>query len=60
MRGKYQVIARYTDGVAKFWIGRKQDRDLPLGDDNIEWLMEGKTPAVFDEYQDADERMKAS
>ena len=59
MSKKYDIIARYTDGVAKYWIGRKIDPGKPLDDDNVEWKERDGSPLIFDEYSDAAEEVNA-
>jgi len=59
MAGKYQIIARYTDGKPKYWIGRKTDLSIPLLEDNVEWKTENGMPLVFEEYKDAWNAMQA-
>lgn len=53
MAEKYQIIARYTDGNADFWIGRKLNPDGPLNEENVEWKRKDGMPLRFKNYKDA-------
>lgn len=53
MAGKYEIIARYTDGIPKYWIGRKIDPKEPLDENNVQWKTKDGTPLVFRRYEDA-------
>jgi len=55
MAGKYQIIARYTEGVPKFWIGRKIDPDKPLNEENVEWKIKDGVPLRYDQFRDAED-----
>ena len=53
MAEKYQIIARYTEGIPKYWIGKKIDPNEPLDDDNVQWKTKDGTPLVFVQYEEA-------
>jgi len=53
MSEKYAIIARYTEGVPKYWIGKKKDSNQPLDDNNVQWKTKDGVPLVFKDYEDA-------
>lgn len=56
---KYQIIARYTDGLPKYWIGRKIDPEKPLEESNVEWKQKDGKPVRYEEYADAVKELKS-
>lgn len=54
MAGKFQIIARESEGNVRFWVGRKINPDLPLDEDNVEWKLRDGRPVKFDRYADAE------
>lgn len=53
MAERYQIIALYTEGVARYQIGKKIDPSLPLDEENVKWLKEGGKILRFSEYSEA-------
>ena len=54
MADKYQIIARYTEGIPKYWIGQKIDPNRPLDDDNVRWKTHADGTIIkYSQYADA-------
>ena len=54
MAKHFEIIARYTEGVARFMIGRKIDPEKPLDEGNVQWLEQDGHPVAFENYRDAE------
>lgn len=58
MAGKYEIIARYTDGIAHFMLGKKIDPEKALEEGNVKWMEAGGKPLIFERYKDAEDCLK--